>query len=96
MKNSTYKNNTFDRRKEEGVCIYCGKMPPRSGKLGCADCAEKRKLNDALRKKQRKQRKASKKMTLNETLREIAQYNKTHGAKYSYGYYSALKFRGLI
>jgi len=96
MKNNAYKNNTYSRRKEEGVCVYCGKMPPQSGKLGCADCAEKRKLNDALKRKQRKQRKASKKMTLNEMLKEIAQYNKTHGANYSYGYYSALKLRGLI
>lgn len=96
MKNNAYKNNTFDRRKEEGVCIYCGKMPPQSGMLGCADCAEKRKLVDALRKKQRKARKPSKKMALDETLREIAQYNKTHGTNYSYGYYSTLKFRGLI
>mgnify|MGYP006967155341 CR=1 FL=1 len=87
------KNNTYNRRKEEGVCVYCGKMPPQSGKLGCADCAEKRKLNHALRKKQRK---ASKKMTLSETLREIAQYNKAHGTNYSYGYYSALKSRALI
>lgn len=96
MKNNTYKNSTYNRRKEEGVCVYCGKMSPQSGKLGCADCAEKRKLNHALRRKQRKARKPSKKMTLNETLREIAQYNKAHGANYSYGYYSALKFRGLI
>ena len=93
MKNNTYKNNTYIRRKEEGVCVYCGKMPPRSGKFGCADCAEKRKLNDALK---RKQRKPSKKMTLDETLKEIARYNETHGTNYNYGYYSALKFRGLI
>lgn len=90
------KNNTFDRRKEEGVCIYCGKMPPRSGKLVCADCTKKRKLVDALRRGQRKARKLSKKMALDETLREIAQYNKTHGTNYSYGYYNTLKSRGLI
>lgn len=100
MKNNTYKNNTFDRRKEEGVCIYCGKMPPRSGKLVCADCTKKRKLVDALRrgqrKGQRKARKPSKKMALDETLREIAQYNKTHGTNYSYGFYNVLKSRGLI
>lgn len=89
-------NVTFNRRKEEGVCIYCGKMPPQSGKLGCADCVEKRKLNHALRRKQKKARKASKKMTLDEMLREIARYNKTHGVNYSYGYYNALKLRGLI
>lgn len=96
------KNNTYNRRKEEGVCIYCGKMPPRSGKLVCADCTKKRKLVDALRRRQRKARKArkarklSKKMALDETLREIAQYNKTHGTNYSYGYYNTLKSRGLI
>lgn len=42
MKNNTYKNNTYNRRKEEGVCIYCGKTPPRSGKLVCADCTKKK------------------------------------------------------
>ena len=93
MLNNAYKNSTYSRRKEEGVCIYCGKMPTQSGRLGCADCAEKRKLNDALK---RKQRKASKKMTLDETLKEIVRYNETHGTNYNYGYYSALKFRGLI
>ena len=89
------KNNTYSRRKEEGVCVYCGKKPPRSGKLGCADCTKKRKLVDALRRRQRKARKArkpSKKMTLDETLREIARYNKTHGTDYSYGQWQALKF----
>lgn len=95
MKNNTYKNNTYNRRKEEGVCIYCGKMPPRSGKLVCADCTKKRKLVDALRRRQRKARKArkpSKKMTLDETLKEIARYNKAHGTNYSYGQWQALKF----
>lgn len=90
------KNNTYNRRKEDGVCIYCGKMPPRSGKLVCADCAKKRKLVDELRRRQRKARKPSKKMALDETLREIARYNKAHGTNYNYGYYIALKFRGLI
>lgn len=85
------KNTTFNRRKKEGICVYCGKMPPRSGKLGCANCAEKIKLNDALRRKQKKARKPSKKMTLNETLREIARYNKAHGTNYSYGQWQALK-----
>ena len=90
------KNNTYNKRKEKGVCIYCGKMPPRSGKLVCADCTKKRKLVDALRRRQRKARKPSKKMTLDETLKEIVRYNETHGTNYNYGYYSALKFRGLI
>lgn len=45
MKNNTYKNNTYNRRKEEGVCIYCGKIPPRSGKLVCADCAKKKRIS---------------------------------------------------
>lgn len=93
------KNNTYNKRKEKGVCIYCGKMPPRNGKLVCADCTEKRKLVDALRRRQRKAKKArkpSKKMALDETLKEIARYNETHGTNYSYGYYDALKFRGLI
>ena len=93
------KNNTYNRRKEKGICIYCGKMPPRSGKLVCADCTKKRKLVDALRRRQRKARKArkpSKKMTLDETLKEIARYNETHGTNYSYGYYDALKSKGLI
>ena len=26
---------------------------------------------------------------------EVAKYNEEHGTAYSYGYYSALKFRGL-
>ena len=92
------KNNTYSKRKEEGVCVYCGKKPPRSGKLGCADCAEKIKLNDVLKRKQRKrkQRKPSKKMTLDETLREIARYNKTHGTDYNYGQWQALKFKNIL
>ena len=82
--------------KKRAFAYIAVKMPPQSGKLGCADCAEKRKLNDVLKRKQRKARKPSKKMTLDETLKEIARYNETHGTDYNYGYYSALKFRGLI
>lgn len=96
MKNNTYKNNTYNRRKEEGVCIYCGKMPPQSGKLVCADCAKKRKLVDALRGRQKKAQSNKTIDTFKAIYEEVTKYNEEHGTNYSYGYYDALKFRGLI
>ena len=34
--------------------------------------------------------------TLDGIYEEYTKYNEEHGTNYSYGYYSALKFRGLI
>jgi len=39
MGKSTYKN-----RKEKGVCVRCGKKPPREGKVMCYECAKKAKI----------------------------------------------------
>ena len=34
--------------------------------------------------------------TFKDVYEEVNKYNREHGTNYSYGYYSALKFRGLI
>lgn len=34
--------------------------------------------------------------TFKDIYEEVTKYNEEHGTNYSYGYYSALKFRGLI
>lgn len=30
------------RRREKGLCIYCGKVPPKNGRVGCEKCLRKR------------------------------------------------------
>lgn len=35
---------TYERRKEQGLCVGCGKVPPRNGKIMCAECAEKQRV----------------------------------------------------
>lgn len=36
------------------------------------------------------------KISRKEKYEEVTKYNEEHGTNYSYGYYKALKFRGLI
>ncbi|MCH5207558.1 MAG: hypothetical protein J1F04_01630 [Oscillospiraceae bacterium] len=33
-------NITIATRRVEGICLRCGKVPARSGKLYCAECAK--------------------------------------------------------
>lgn len=80
----------YEELKRKGICVWCKKEKATPGFTSCKACRDK------LREKAIKARKPSKKMALDETLREIAQYNKEHGTNYSYGYYNTLKFRGLI
>lgn len=36
--------STCEKRKAKGLCIQCGKRPPREERSLCADCAEKQKI----------------------------------------------------
>lgn len=57
---------------------------------------KKRKLVDALRRKQIKAQSNKTANTFKDIYEEVTKYNEEHGTNYSYGYYIALKFRGLI
>ena len=35
---------TYDRRKEQGICVICGKEKPKEGYICCEQCKEKRKI----------------------------------------------------
>ena len=35
------KKELYRSRKEKGLCVKCGKVPPRENKVMCAECAEK-------------------------------------------------------
>lgn len=31
----------YNARREQGLCVMCGKVPPEEGRTRCAECAEK-------------------------------------------------------
>lgn len=33
--------NTYQNRKEKGLCVICGKVPAREGRVACKQCAKK-------------------------------------------------------
>ena len=35
---------TYDRRKEQGICVLCGKEKPKEGYVCCEQCKEKQKI----------------------------------------------------
>lgn len=35
---------TYIERKTQGICVSCGKVPSRAGKVMCVECAEKQKV----------------------------------------------------
>ena len=40
-----YNRTCYNRKKEKGVCVCCGKEKPIPGKTRCEKCAEKNRLN---------------------------------------------------
>ncbi|KKM24391.1 hypothetical protein LCGC14_1605530 [marine sediment metagenome] len=38
----TYAKNRLERRREEGLCTFCGKNPPETARRLCGDCHKKR------------------------------------------------------
>ena len=96
----------YEELKSKGICTDCRKEKATPGFIKCDACREKdRKRAQLYRsgKAIRTKRNAydtlpfNKKTTdtLNDMYEEVTKYNKEHGSAYSYGYYSALKFRGL-
>ena len=50
------KKGTYERRKENGICVKCGKEPARSEKVLCVSCTEAQRVQDAEAWKKRKRR----------------------------------------
>lgn len=70
-------------------CRCCGAKLQNNEQEYCSkDCEKKGKI---LWEKERRRKKLSLISPLNLTLKEIADYNKKHNTKYSYGQYIALK-----
>ena len=38
-----YNRTLYKKRKEAGVCVECGRRPPRDGKRTCEECHQKHK-----------------------------------------------------
>lgn len=48
MNKSEKRKKQWEERKSQNLCIYCGKVSPIDGKMGCGDCLEK-KLKSTLK-----------------------------------------------
>lgn len=82
------------------ICAKCKKefivIPNEKEFKTCKRCRERNNLAKKRCLERKKYRSFYNVNDLDRTLEEIKEYNKIHGTAYSYGYYSALKSRGLI
>ena len=85
------KKERYRELKSKGICTWCKKEKATPGFTSCKACRDK------VREKKRIKTQSSRTTdTFKDIYEEVTKYNEEHGTKYSYGYYSALKFRGLI
>lgn len=84
------KKERYREFKSKGICTQCRKEKAVPGFTSCKACRKK-----AREKKRIKAQSNRTTDTLEGVCEEVAKYNEEHGTAYSYGYYSALKFRGL-
>lgn len=94
------------KKYREFKCTVCGKAFKSTGTHAqfCPECrpgikAERtREYNrtcwDVKKRKERKKRVLAEIQSINEVMRELEKYNKSHGTCYTYGQYTALKFSG--
>lgn len=85
--------------KSKGICTRCRKEKAAAGFTECEACKEKSRKEVQLYKRNGYNTIPFNNKTT-DTLKgiyeEVTKYNEEHGTNYSYGYYKALKFRGLI
>lgn len=108
MSNEKRKQKYYDL-KSKGLCVQCRKKT-EEGRVRCKKCASyqnernpiyrygKNIKKDKIKKEGSHVLKFNNKTTdtFKDVYEEVSKYNEEHGTNYSYGYYSALKFRGLI
>lgn len=94
----------YEKLKSKGICARCGKEKAVPGFTKCEACREKDRIASQVYRSGRTKRNGYNTLpfnnkttdTLDGIYEEVTKYNEEHGTNYSYGYYSALKFRGLI
>lgn len=97
----------YEELKSKGICTNCRKEKATPGFVKCDACREKDRKRAQLNRNGRAirtKRNAYNTLsfnnkttnTLDGIYEEVTKYNEEHGTNYSYGYYIALKFRGLI
>lgn len=85
------KKERYRELRRKGICTQCRKEKATPGFTSCKACRKK-----AREKKRIKAQSSRTTDTVKDIYEEVTKYNEEHGTSYSYGYYSALKFRGLI
>ena len=80
-------------REENTHCRFCGKRLREPGEYCSKECEE---AGIRYYKREQKNRELFKSSKIAQAVTEVADYNKTHGTKYSYGRYFCLKEAGLI
>lgn len=83
------KKERYREFKSKGICTQCRKEKAVPGFTSCKICREKERIRAQV------YRSGKTTDTFKDIYEEVTKYNEEHGTNYSYGYYSALKFRGL-
>ena len=90
----------YEKLKSKGICARCGKEKAVPGFVKCEACRMALQVYNSGRAKRNGYNTLPFNNKTTDTLdgiyEEVTKYNEEHGTNYSYGYYSALKFRGLI
>lgn len=108
MSNEKRKQEYYDL-KSKGLCVQCRKKA-EEGRVRCKKCASYQNERNLIYKcgeniKKNKIKKEGSHVlefnnkttdTFKGIYEEVTKYNEEHGTSYSYGYYNALKSRGLI
>lgn len=97
------KKEKYEKLKSKGICTNCRKEKATPGFVKCDACREKDRKAAQVYRNGRAKRNGYNTLpfnnkttdTLDGIYEEVTKYNEEHGTNYSYGYYSALKFRGL-
>ena len=94
------KKEKYEELKSKGICTQCRKEKATSGFVSCKICREKDRIRAQVYRSGKviRTKRINNKTTdtFKDIYEEVTKYNEEHGTNYSYGYYSALKFRGLI
>lgn len=51
---SAKRKETYRKLKEAGICVVCCKKPARPGRAKCAECAIRHSIQDAARRKRKR------------------------------------------
>ena len=79
---------------ESYYCAFCGAVRVAKGEVYCSDSC--RRFGEEIERRMAERRAKIKDFEVTKAVAEVEEYNRTHGTKYSYGQYFALKGMGEL